>query len=97
MFEISRFSEAVLSPVGECAYSKSYISYRRTPCQRAAAGTACGPATMAQEPRPRLMIKQMVLENFKSYAGTQYVGPFHKVRPLCARRSAAPHGVARTR
>ena len=37
---------------------------------------------MAQqaEPRPRLMIRQMVLENFKSYAGTQYVGPFHKVR-----------------
>jgi hypothetical protein len=32
------------------------------------------------EPRPRLMIRQMVLENFKSYAGTQYVGPFHKVR-----------------
>jgi structural maintenance of chromosome 4 len=31
------------------------------------------------EPRPRLMIRQMVLENFKSYAGTQYVGPFHKV------------------
>ncbi|GBF90732.1 structural maintenance protein of chromosomes [Raphidocelis subcapitata] len=30
------------------------------------------------EPRPRLMIRQMVLENFKSYAGTQYVGPFHK-------------------
>lgn len=26
------------------------------------------------------MIRQMVLENFKSYAGAQYVGPFHKVR-----------------
>ena len=26
----------------------------------------------------RLMIKKMVLENFKSYAGIQEVGPFHK-------------------
>jgi len=30
--------------------------------------------------RPRLAIKKMVLENFKSYAGAQHVGPFHKVR-----------------
>lgn len=37
---------------------------------------------MATEERPRLMIRQMVLENFKSYAGTQYVGPFHKVRRI---------------
>ena len=28
----------------------------------------------------RLVIKEMVLENFKSYAGEQRVGPFHKVR-----------------
>ena len=27
----------------------------------------------------RLIIKEMVLENFKSYAGEQRVGPFHKV------------------
>ncbi|KAL0027544.1 hypothetical protein WJX77_009918 [Trebouxia sp. C0004] len=32
----------------------------------------------AQEAEPRLMISQMVLENFKSYAGAQHVGPFHK-------------------
>ena len=31
-------------------------------------------------PKPRLAIKKMVLENFKSYAGAQHVGPFHKVR-----------------
>lgn len=30
--------------------------------------------------RPRLFIKEMVLRNFKSYAGEQRVGPFHKVR-----------------
>lgn len=28
---------------------------------------------------PRLVISRMVLENFKSYAGAQHVGPFHKV------------------
>lgn len=28
---------------------------------------------------PRLFIKEMVLRNFKSYAGEQRVGPFHKV------------------
>ena len=28
----------------------------------------------------RLVIKEMVLENFKSYAGEQRVGPFHKVQ-----------------
>ncbi len=27
----------------------------------------------------RLMIHKMVNENFKSYAGTQELGPFHKV------------------
>ena len=31
-------------------------------------------------PKKRLVIKKMVLENFKSYAGAQHVGPFHKVR-----------------
>lgn len=31
------------------------------------------------QPKKRLMIRQMVLENFKSYAGAQHVGPFHKV------------------
>lgn len=36
-----------------------------------------GPAPSAA---PRLVITQMVLENFKSYAGAQVVGPFHKAR-----------------
>lgn len=30
--------------------------------------------------RKRLVIKEMVLENFKSYAGVQRIGPFHKAR-----------------
>ena len=28
----------------------------------------------------RIIIQDMVLENFKSYAGIQRIGPFHKVR-----------------
>ncbi|GKV54017.1 hypothetical protein SLEP1_g60527, partial [Rubroshorea leprosula] len=28
--------------------------------------------------RPRLVINEMVMRNFKSYAGEQRVGPFHK-------------------
>lgn len=42
-----------------------------------------------QGPTKRLIIKEMLLENFKSYAGEQKIGPFHKVkkykqdRPLC--------------
>lgn len=43
----------------------------------------------AEGRRPRLAIKKMVLENFKSYAGAQHVGPFHKVRTSrCVRRSS---------
>lgn len=41
------------------------------------------------EPTKRLMIREMVLENFKSYAGAQHVGPFHKVR-----RSTTPCAVS---
>lgn len=33
----------------------------------------------ATETGARLVISEMVLENFKSYAGAQHVGPFHKV------------------
>ncbi|MED6132321.1 Structural maintenance of chromosomes protein 4 [Stylosanthes scabra] len=29
--------------------------------------------------RPRLLIKEMVMRNFKSYAGEQRVGPFYKL------------------
>lgn len=33
----------------------------------------------SEGPQRRLIITEMVLENFKSYAGEQRVGPFHKV------------------
>jgi structural maintenance of chromosome 4 len=32
-----------------------------------------------QGPRPRLVIHKLVLVNFKSYAGCQEIGPFHRV------------------
>jgi hypothetical protein len=46
------------------------------------AAVLSSPAQKAAPVRPstRLIIKEMVLENFKSYAGTQLIGPFHKVR-----------------
>ncbi|CAN6332537.1 unnamed protein product [Urochloa humidicola] len=34
--------------------------------------------TPSRAARPRLFIKEMVLRNFKSYAGEQRIGPFHK-------------------
>lgn len=43
-------------------------------------GSPFSPSTSAS--RPRLVIKEMVLRNFKSYAGEQRIGPFHKVRLL---------------
>lgn len=39
-----------------------------------------GPQTPATTGLRRLIIKKMVLENFKSYAGIVEIGPFHKVR-----------------
>ena len=38
-----------------------------------------GASPTVNTPKTRLVIKEMVLENFKSYAGAQRVGPFHKV------------------
>jgi hypothetical protein len=40
---------------------------------------AAQPSAAGMANPPRLMIREMVLENFKSYAGVQHVGPFHKV------------------
>jgi hypothetical protein len=43
-----------------------------------AAAHAAAPAPLAA-PRSRMVIQKMVLHNFKSYAGTKEIGPFHKV------------------
>ena len=37
------------------------------------------PNTATENSTARLMITKIVNENFKSYAGTQELGPFHKV------------------
>lgn len=34
-------------------------------------------------PNPRLVIHKLALVNFKSYAGRQVIGPFHKVCTIC--------------
>jgi structural maintenance of chromosome 4 len=36
------------------------------------------PGTEVSKGKTRLMITKMILENFKSYAGSQEIGPFHK-------------------
>lgn len=40
------------------------------------------PALTFDATGPRLLITHIVNENFKSYAGVQTLGPFHKVRSL---------------
>ncbi|CAD6333346.1 unnamed protein product [Miscanthus lutarioriparius] len=40
--------------------------------------TQSPPRTPRRAAKPRLFIKEMVLRNFKSYAGEQRIGPFHK-------------------
>ncbi|WVZ15351.1 hypothetical protein V8G54_012917 [Vigna mungo] len=42
------------------------------------AASAPDSATRRRSARPRLFIKEMIMRNFKSYAGEQRVGPFHK-------------------
>lgn len=51
----------------------------KTPSQRAPITVPVTPApTPAVRPKPRLTIHKLVLVNFKSYAGRQEIGPFHK-------------------
>lgn len=54
--------------------------------ERAMSNMAAAPTDAG--PKKRLVIKKMVLENFKSYAGAQHVGPFHKVRFLLTSSSS---------
>ena len=42
-------------------------------------------STTSTHNEPRLMITKIVCENFKSYAGSQELGPFHKVNSCCSR------------
>lgn len=51
----------------------------RTPA-RAQPQAQTAPAEEPQGPKSRLVIHKMALVNFKSYAGRQEIGPFHKVR-----------------
>lgn len=41
--------------------------------------TSAMEASPAGNGKPRLVIQRLELENFKSYAGVQHIGPFHKV------------------
>jgi structural maintenance of chromosome 4 len=45
-------------------------------------------SNIPSEQKARLMISRMELENFKSYAGLQAIGPFHK----CFSSIVGPNG-----
>lgn len=61
----------------------------RTLSARSEENTSLNLATMAAvEGAPRLVISKMVMENFKSYAGEQMVGPFHQ----CFSSVVGPNG-----
>ena len=47
------------------------------------AAQAAPPPEELSGPKPRLVIHKLVLVNFKSYAGRQEIGPFHKVDYHC--------------
>lgn len=59
-----------------------------------------GNGQTGSDAKPRLVIKRLELENFKSYYGKIHIGPFHKVRMLVTsgrqvvKPSACPQTVA---
>jgi structural maintenance of chromosome 4 len=53
-----------------------YISPRKLDIARL---TAAETSTVQEGPRNRIVITHLVLNNFKSYAGRQIIGPFHTV------------------
>jgi structural maintenance of chromosome 4 len=59
-----------------------YVSPRKLDIARL---TAMENASVQQGPRNRIVITHLVLDNFKSYAGRQLIGPFHTVSPFALR------------
>lgn len=50
----------------------------KTPIRAVPLPALATPAPVAAPPKPRLVIHKLVLNDFKSYAGRQEIGPFHK-------------------
>jgi len=70
-------------PEVQCNFPKAMApkSAPEEPVEAEAAPPSPGSAQLVQEPpkkTSRLMIKQIVLHNFKSYGGRKLIGPFHK-------------------
>lgn len=55
---------------------REYVSPRKLDIARL---TAADNAAVSEGPRNRVVITHLVLNNFKSYAGQQLIGPFHTV------------------
>ena len=52
-------------------------------------------APLSEGARPRLIIEQLVTQNFKSYAEVQTIGPFHEVRLSSSAGGSHKRGAAR--
>jgi hypothetical protein len=83
------FAVSPPQPPGEHGVSSGTCGQKDRTATMAATAPA---AAAAAEGTPRLMIREMVLENFKSYAGAQRVGPFHKVGPAAQPAAATACG-----
>ena len=57
-------------------------TYGESPRKRVATPPPTIEEEVEQGPKARLVIHKLVLVNFKSYAGRQEIGPFHKVSRL---------------
>ncbi|KAI9915994.1 hypothetical protein PsorP6_007524 [Peronosclerospora sorghi] len=67
---------------------QNVLQSQPTPASPAASMTSATLAPAKTAPTKRLMITKMQLENFKSYAGTVEIGPFHK----CFSAVVGPNG-----
>jgi structural maintenance of chromosome 4 len=61
------------------ASQNSTTNTSQTPTASATQSSEETDANNNKKKQPRLVMKKMVLNNFKSYAGRQVIGPFHKV------------------
>jgi structural maintenance of chromosome 4 len=73
-------------PAADAAMADAPVAADAAPAP-VAPTSVCG-ARLGVTPGSRLMIREMVLDNFKSYAGEQRVGPFHK----CFSSVVGPNG-----
>jgi structural maintenance of chromosome 4 len=81
-----------LPPTVSVVYEEEKSLLDDLPVSPAKARRAPPPLEEPKGPHPRLVIHKLVLVNFKSYAGRQEIGPFHKVGCFCPMASSLISG-----